>query len=318
MIALIASALLGLYVFAPYVIFHTLCSFFVRLKKSQRGKTDEIVQGVAVAGLPFVLTAILYWSGNIGGSFVPFPMVDSHLQKVSDYHTVFTAAYSDHYFTDHQVESWEALKRVYKRQVDFLAWNYGFLFMETFTFIALVSYYGEWKGNRLYAWLASRVLLRAISEWHVMLTDFNFPAREQRSVEVDAMSKDNILYRGNVADYFLGVNGELSGLLLNSAQRYKYDKLKEDRKANVHKPTDQYWRPIAGDGNFYLPGDNIASLNLRYASPKGEQEQFLKDLVAKLFNGATVEPIPTSEELQAGDILIPGANKAEAEGSKEN
>src|SRR5271169_3462579 len=101
MIALIASALLGLYVFAPYIFFHRFCSLFVRLKKSQRTKTDEIVLGVVVAGLPFVVTIALFWSGSIGGSVVPFRLDDSHLQKVSDYHTVFAAAYSDHYFADH-------------------------------------------------------------------------------------------------------------------------------------------------------------------------------------------------------------------------
>ncbi len=295
MIALIASALLGLYIFVPYVIFHTLCSFFVRLKKSQRTKTQEIVQGVFVAGLPFVITTILFWSGSVGGSLVPFPMVDSHPQKVSDYHTVFTAAYSDHYFTDHQSESWDALKRVYKRQVDFLVWNYSLLGLETLGFIFLVKRYGRWKDNWFYGWFASRVLLPAVSEWHVLLTGFNFPARENRSVEVDAMSKDNILYRGNVADHFLGVNGELSGLLLKDTQRYKYDKLKEDRKANIIKSTDEYWRPIAGDGAFYLPGDNIASLNIRYPRPKALYEQFVKDLIEKYFENVKVEPIPPGE-----------------------
>jgi len=62
-IALIASALLGLYVFVPYILFHRLCSLFLRLKKFQRTKTDEIVFGVVVAGLPFLLTLffVLAW-----------------------------------------------------------------------------------------------------------------------------------------------------------------------------------------------------------------------------------------------------------------
>ncbi|MGA2645745.1 MAG: hypothetical protein ABSF15_13615 [Candidatus Sulfotelmatobacter sp.] len=317
MIALIASALLGLYVFAPYIIFHRFCSLFVRLKKSQRTKTDEIVQGVVVAGLPFVLTILSFWSGWIGGPLVPFRLDDSHLQVVTDYHTVFTAAYSDHYFTDHQTESWEAFKRVCKRQADFLTWNYGFLLLETLVFIVLVGFYGKWRNFGPYAWFTSRVLLPAVSEWHVLLTDFTFP--ESRSVEVDAMSKDNILYRGNVVEHFLGTNGELSGLLLKDAQRYRYEKLKDDRKANVKKSTDQYWKPIPGGGNFYLPGDNIASLNIRYPLPKPEFDQVVKNLVEKLFNGAKVEPIiPTPEELQAGDIPIPGANKVEVKGPEEN
>lgn len=305
MIALMASALLGLYIFVPYVIFHTLCSFFVRLKKSQRTKTEEIVQGVFVAGLPFVLTTILFWSGSIGGSFVPFPMVDSHVQKVIDYHAVFTAAYSDHYFTDHQAESWGALKRVCKRQLDFLAWNYSLLGLETLVFILLVRWYGKWKDNWFYGWFASRVLLPAVSEWHVLLTDFNFPAQENRSVEVDALSKDNLLYRGSVADHFLGVNGELSGLLLRDAQRYQYDRLKDDRQAKIIKSTDQYWKSIPGGGTFYLPGDNIASLNIRYPQPKTQFELFVKDMIEKRFKNVKVEPIQPAVQTTKSDEAKP-------------
>jgi hypothetical protein len=315
MIALLASVLLGLYVFVPYIVFHRCCSFFIRLKEFQRSKTDEIVVGVVVAGLPFLLTLILFWGGHISGSIVPFPLVDSQQQKTADYHTVFTGAYSDHYFTDHQPETWAAFKRVCKRQVDFIAWNYGFVLVETGIFVGLVRQYGKWKDHKFYRWLASRVLLPAVSEWHVLLTDFNFPARENRSVEVDALSKDNILYRGSVVEHFLGVKGELSGLLLKNAQRFQYDKLIEDRKSklNFEKTNEQYWKLIPGGGNFYLPGDNIASLNIRYPLPKAEQELFIKDLVARLFNGAKVEPIiiPTPEELQAGEILFPGVKKTE-------
>jgi hypothetical protein len=308
MIALIASALLGLYVFVPYIIFQRFCSLFIRLKKSQRTKTDEIVQGVFAAGLPFLLTVVLFWSGSIGGSFVPFPLDDSHLQKVSDYHTVFTAAYGDHYFTDHQAESWEALNRVFKRQADFLAWNYSLLFLEALVFILLVGFYGEWKNNKPYVRFASRVLLPAVSEWHVLLTTFNFPARENRSVEVDVLSKDDILYRGNIIDHFLGVNGELSGLLLSGAHRFQYERLKDDRKSNVVKNKEQYWKPILGGGNFYLPGDNIASLNIRYPLPKGEHERILKEMVEKLFKNLTdvsVEAIRPSEAAKDNDAKPP-------------
>ena len=45
MIALIASAVLGLYIFVPYIVFHRLSSLFIRLKKFQRTKTVEGVGG---------------------------------------------------------------------------------------------------------------------------------------------------------------------------------------------------------------------------------------------------------------------------------
>jgi hypothetical protein len=46
MLALIASALLGLYIFAPYIFFHRVSSLFIRLKKFQRTETEEIVAGI--------------------------------------------------------------------------------------------------------------------------------------------------------------------------------------------------------------------------------------------------------------------------------
>jgi hypothetical protein len=143
-----------------------------------------------------------------------------------------------------------------------------------------------------------------VSEWHVLLTSFNFPARENRSVAVDVLSKDDILYRGNIVDHFLGVNGELSGLLLTGAHRFQYDKLKDDRKSNVVKNKEQYWTPIPGGGNFYLPGDNIASLNIRYPLPKAESLRLLNEIVKKLFKNATdvsVEAIPSGETSKDND-----------------
>src|SRR5256886_10774704 len=77
MIALIASALLGLYVFVPYIFFHRASSLFIRLKKFQRTKTEEVVAGGIVAGLPFAATFLLLSFGWICGSFVPSPLARS-------------------------------------------------------------------------------------------------------------------------------------------------------------------------------------------------------------------------------------------------
>ena len=282
MTALLASALLGLYVFAPYIIFQRLSSLFIPLKKFQRTRTEEIVAGITVAGIPFVITLFLFSRGWIGGCCVPFPLADSPQQKKSDYQLVFTAAYSDHYFLEHQEESWAAAGRALKRQTDFFAWNLIFLGAETLTFILLIHYYWKLKGNSVYLWFAARVLLPTISEWHVLLTDFNFPPKEKRSVEIDALSKDHILYRGTVVDHFLGTGGELSGLLLGGAERFQYERFEEDRKAGPHRDREAYWTSIPGGGHFYLPGDNIASLNIRYRLPMPAYERILLDAVRRL------------------------------------
>lgn len=282
MIALIASALLGLYVFAPYIFFQRVSSLFIRLKKFQRTKTEEVGAGIIVAGLPFAATLFLFWIGAIGGCCVPFPMVDSPATKFSDYRVVFDAAYSDHYFTDHEQAAWSALDRVYKRQMDFLTWNYIFVFLETVAFILLTRHYGYLRRYKLYAPFASRALLPAISEWHILLSDFTFPRRERRSVKADIMSKDDILYRGDIAEYFLDSTGDLSGLLLKNAERFQYEKLKDERKNNIAKDTKEYWKEIPGGGNFYLPNSNIASINIRYELPENAFEQVVLDALKRL------------------------------------
>jgi hypothetical protein len=282
MIALIASALLGLYVFIPYIFFHRISSLFIRLKKFQRTKTEEIVAGIIVAGLPFIATLILFWVGSIGGCCVPYSLADSPGQRITDYRTVFDAAYSDQYFTNHEQATWDALDRVYHRQADFLAWNYFFLLLETAGFVVLVRYYWYFKRNSFYRWFASHALLPAVSEWHILLTDFNFPPHENRRVKADIMSKDDILYRGDIAEYFLDPSGALSGLLLKNPERFQFEKLKEERKLGTATNADDYWKVIAGGGNFYLPKDNVASINIRYALPESAFEQLIRDAVRRL------------------------------------
>lgn len=282
MIALIASALLGLYVFVPYILFHRLCSLFLRLKKFQRTKTDEIVFGVIVAGLPFVLTLFLFWHGLINVNLVPYPLADTHEQRVSDYRMVAASVYNEAHFKEHEAETWSAAARVYQRQADFLTWNYILVFLEILLYVALTSQYGRFRDNRAYAWIASRVLLPAVSEWHILLTDFNFPPGEKRSVAVDVMTKDNLLYRADVANHFLGTDGELSGLLLKNAQRFQYDRLKADRAERKLKDNEEYWKYVSGGGNFYIAGNNISSLNIRYPLPELKYAEEVRNAVKGL------------------------------------
>jgi len=159
------------------------------------------------------------WDGSEAAACL-FPFPTHTTRKLPTYHAVFDAAYSDHYFTDHEQAVWSAIARVYRRQTDFLAWNYFFLLLETAAFIMLVRYYWYLRRHRSYRWLSSRVLLPAVSEWHILLTDFNFPPHKKRTVKADIMSKDDILCRGEIAEYFLDSAGELSGLLIKNAERY--------------------------------------------------------------------------------------------------
>lgn len=125
MIALIASALLGLYVFLPDFLFRRFLSQYVELKKNQRTRFEDVVAGLAVAFVPLVTTFVFTHFVSFCGHW-PFPINEPLSEKLTDYKVVFSAAYSDAYFNAHQVEFWKAAKHTWTHQVRFLIWNYCF------------------------------------------------------------------------------------------------------------------------------------------------------------------------------------------------
>src|SRR5262249_40557553 len=127
-----------------------------------------------------------------------------------------------------------------------------------------------------------RVLLPTISEWHFILTTFSFAPRENRTVQLDILSSDNILYRGDVGDHFLNKDGELSGILLRNAQRFQYDKLKRHRQEGIKKDAESYWKPVAGGGSFYIPASNISSLNARYVLPNIRYREIVSKVIRNI------------------------------------
>src|ERR1035441_2524659 len=231
MIALIASALLGLYVFLPVFIFDKAAEPFVRLKRHERSKTEEIVVGILVAGIPFIFALFLSHHCHFFGHY-PLPMADSvAVLKIDDYKTVFNSLYSEHYFENHIDQFWVSFGRAFQHQLRFFVWNYFFLFIEIAS-VSLVT----WQFGRFYKWrifreTVGRFLLKRVSEWGPLFSSFVFHPADKRHVEVDLMTSDNHLYRGTIENHFLGKDGELRGLLLKDAKRFRYSHLEADRAA---------------------------------------------------------------------------------------
>jgi hypothetical protein len=281
MIALIASALLGLYLFLPVFIFDKIAAQFVRLKRPERSKTEEIMAGMLVAGIPFGVTWYLSQHCYFFGHW-PFSMADSvAMLKIGDYKTVFNGLYSDHYFETHIEQFWASCERAFEHQFRFALWNYVFLGFE----IGLV-FVVTWQFGRFNQWYwfrvtVGKILLNRVSEWEPLLTSFVFHPDDDRRVEVDVMTTDGHLYRGTIEDHFVGKDGELRGLLLKDAMRYKYAELQADRVANRIRPTEQYWKEIPG-ANMYVPYEKTVTLNLRYELPSGDLVNKVKKQVATL------------------------------------
>ncbi len=282
MIALIASALLGLYAFLPGFLFSRLAAPFIELKRSQRSKTEEIIIGIAAAGLPFICALVVTHYTYLGQW--PWPVSGSVADKLADYRTVFTVAYSEGYFSAHQAEAWQAISRASLHQLRFLVWNYAFLGLEIGVVTLATLKYGDWRENPAYRLIFGRFIARRCSQWYVLLKPFAFPRTNKPKVMVDVLTSNNRLYQGEVADYFLEPSGQLSGLLLKDFRRFKYQEFQEARKANKDPKPDDYWRDIPGT-NLVIPAEKIENINIRYAFT----EKALEDRARLLFSRMKVK-----------------------------
>lgn len=311
MIAIVASALLGLYVFLPDFLFRKLAFNFRTVTKAPTGRFEEVLSGAEIAFLPFIFSLLaskIFW-------FVghwPSSVDESVAAKYSDYRTVITSLCSDAYFHDHIGQAWSAAGHVWFYQLRFLFWMYTGLGIEILCAVLLTYYFGSLSRYPIYRWTFGKIFLGRASHWEVLLTGFAFPPGSRPSVEVDAMTADNHLYAGKVEDYFLKSDGELSGLLLKDFRRFKFSELEEDRKAGLKPDPKKYWKDIPGV-NFYLPADKISNLNIRYETPESELirdvERLLRSM--KLPEGVTVSlesPPSDQPEPGAGSTHGPGGN----------
>jgi hypothetical protein len=280
MIALLASALLGLYILIPDLLFRRVTSWFTPLKKFQRTKIEEVVFGIFVAALPICATWILSTSFWFVGHH-PFALDEGKEARMADYRTLILAADSDSYFKENADKVWTAVAHIEKRQLRFLTWASLMLFLEIGIWIFLTYNYARFRRFKSYNWFANKILLKRLSEWHMLLSTYNFPKNENRYVLVDAMS-DGHLYQGSLAEKFLDIDGNLSGILLKDARRYKFAEHEEDRKNNKLKTgSDAYWSTIKS-GNLYISFAKISNLNIHYKLPKKVEQKQLQDVAVTL------------------------------------
>jgi hypothetical protein len=265
MLALIASAVLGLYVFFPDFVFTRITSQFVELKKYQRSKIEDIVAGLGAVAVPFIAALL---ASHVTWFFGHWPMPDSETVtgKWADYKTVLSASYSESYFNLHEHEFWTAVHHVLNNQIRFLYWNYAFLVLEAWGVRAATKYFGSLRTYKLYRALIGDTLLRRSSHWYVLFRAFMFPPNRKPKVMLDVMTTGNHLYDGELADYFVDSSGNLSEILLKDFRRFRfadYERARERARAEGKRAkTEDYWTTIPGS-NFLIPYDRIANINIR-------------------------------------------------------
>jgi hypothetical protein len=293
-IALSASVLLALYLIVPGFLFRLVFGVFVPLRTFVYTRTEEIYKAVITAILPFLLALLLVWIAwpfNVH----PFSVGGNNDQlRRADYKIVLSSFYSEQTFHASGEEFWKALTRSSRRQGRLIFWYYGFVIGESLFLSFLVRRYGKFRGNRLYSKFADTLLLPNVSQWHVLLTPFIFPDRKG-TVKADVLSSEGTLYQGIVSDYFLSLDGMLTGLILTGPPR-RFDRRTylQDKDAGNKKDAETYWRVIPS-AKLYIFADKIANINLNY-EPEVPSKEAVTDLVARLVKTGTTFSIT----IQAG------------------
>ncbi len=287
MIALLTSLGLIFYFLIPGLLFRVLFSFFIPMKKFQRTKSEEVSLAAVAALIPLVAAVALVWQGGWCARH-PFVFASGHAQVAADYRTVFAGVYSEKFFHQNQDSFWLSSAQVLVGQGNLLAWYYLFLIFEAVFLGWLSRAYGRFHKNRIYGWMADKILLPGISEWHVMLTPFAFPPEPPRKVMADVLTSDDHLYRGVVANHYLDREGKLSGILLKEVSRFdRPTYLREKAAGSVH-PISSYWKSIPGY-NVYVFADKITNINLSYEVPPPD---LIRRILQKLGITARVKVAP--------------------------
>jgi hypothetical protein len=158
---------------------------------------------------------------------------------------------------------------LFKNQLNLLIFYYVTVIIEALFVGFLCFYYGTIKRFRFigqpYKFLAEKFLVRNLSEWHRLLTSFEFPRKDKTKVYIDVLLETDQLYQGEVSYFHIDDNGNLTGILISDALRFDRKKYVDVRSKNIQISKKSFWKKIPGK-NLYISADKISSINFKYES----------------------------------------------------
>lgn len=307
MLALSFSLLLSLYLIAPEAIFRFFFGIHVPTRSFILTTTETVYRAVLVAFFPFWFALALCWWSPIIRTY-PFPVEQNTIQeRRADYRIVGAALYSDAEFSRNKDSFWPALSRTGRRQARLSIWYFILVGFEGYYLGKLASRYAKYKDNKFYSWWSDRIQSPYISQWHpLLLTSHLLP---KTVVQADILCTNDLLYQGNVSEYFLK-EGQLTGIILKDPRRFnrdQYHQKKESYLANPEGPKPEkkdFWIQIPSQ-HLYFFADKILNMNLTYVtetiSSNAAVEQFLADILSGLTKElgkltVSVTPSPTPKD----------------------
>lgn len=261
MIAIVAGFILVAYLLAPGAIYRLTFSFYISSKRFQRTRTEEVVFSVLVTLIPFLLAWILLLHTPIGS----YPAIHNPIGKREAYRAVLGSLLSD--VTKGSPGLISAYLRAAAEQGRFISVLWLLCALEGWLTGRVIRSYGDYPDGSFLRAFCDRFLLKNVSEWQVLFTTLALRSDDPRTiVEIDALSSLNILYRGRLVNWFTDQAGQLEGIFLINAQRFRRDQLARDRAGNIVKDSSAYWAPVPGS-NLYLVASSLTSYNVRYTEP---------------------------------------------------
>jgi hypothetical protein len=277
-LALAATLFAAIYLLGPAIIGRFILDFAVPRRSLRESRSEEIARSIIIALLPIVIAAL--WATLRAGVTWGFDNPDVRIA----FSTLYGNTLPPDFFDAAQrvlTANWSIIWRLYL----LTALEAGLLFL-------LIFFYGT---IRHWQWVASRpwlrttltwVVLPRVSEWHALLTGFNYPRGTK--VEVNIMTKSDILYRGKVEEpLFLKTDGTLAAILISGPpERFMRTEYLADQKKNVVSPPDKnrYWKEIPSK-TFMVLANEIETINIRVdenLAPAQLAPEFAKILAQKV------------------------------------
>jgi hypothetical protein len=290
LIAIVAGFLLVAYLLAPGAIYRLTFSFYMSSKRFQRTRTEEIVFSVLVTVVPFLLAWLLLHTplGN-------YPAIHSSIGKREAYRSILSSLLSDTNKGSPFLVS--AYLRAAAEQARFIVLLWLLCAVEGWQIGRVVRSYGDYPDGSFLRTLCDRFLLKNVSEWQVLFTTLSLRSDDPRTVvEIDALSTLNVLYRGQLVNWFTDQDGKLEGIFLINAQRFRRDQIARDRANNIFRESEEYWAAVPGS-NLYLVASTLANYNVRYVEPSD-----LDFVEQELGTGVVITALPPAESDPGSEV----------------
>ena len=258
MLALVLTFILALYVLGPDLFSRWLVGYFAPARIRNRSRSEEISSGLFGSLIPIVV------------SFVVIHSLFHHFNDISVLRTFFSGAYSEKLFDANPSVFFASLRSILKVNIQFLGIIYFLELAWSALLVWLIKHYGPLLRKyekKPYVSLSIAHLVRPwTAEWHLKLSGMLLEKKTDY-IQVDVLTKMNILYRGRMIEYDLSAEGSLVSITLENTKKFKRDELLEARKLNKSVMTTAYWSSIEGR-MFVIMATEVITLNLNYISQK--------------------------------------------------